>query len=86
MGDQAAEALERLIGRLEAAAAGDDAGRPKDAIDDVLDGPRRQSAVSEVRHDPVIEQFRRELSDGLIRADTAGRLLSLITTVVERLL
>ena len=85
MSERATEALENLVRRLEAVTKVVE-GEPRDAIDDILDGPGRQSAVTDVRHDPVVEQFRREMTDGLSRADTAGRLLGLITSVVERLL
>ena len=85
MSERATEALENLVRRLEAVTQAVE-GEPRDAIDDILDGPGRQSAVTDVRHDPVVEQFRREMTDGLIRADTAGRLLGLITSVVARLL
>jgi len=57
-----------------------------DAIDLVLASPERQTAVRSLRHDPVVEVFRRELTDGLIRVDTANQLLNLVNAVVAALL
>jgi len=49
-----------------------------DAIDAVLAAePRRTQAVS-VRESPEMEAFRRELTDGLIRADTVNQVLRLL--------
>lgn len=55
----------------------------KDAIDAILAGEPRTTAVRSLREHEVVQQFRRELSDGLIRVDTANKLLGLIRTVVE---
>ena len=57
-----------------------------DAIDLILASPQRATQVRSLRHDPVVEAFRRELTDGLIRVDTAGRLLNLVSTVVTALM
>ena len=56
-----------------------------DAIDLILGSARRETEVRSLRHDPVVDAFRRELADGLIRVDTANRLLSLVNTVVTAL-
>ena len=69
--------LERAVGR--AARGGGD------AIDDILDSPRRQTCVQSVRHHEAVEAFRRELTDGLIRADTARQLLRLVTVVLAQM-
>ena len=69
-----------LLDRLEESIP--KAGR-KDAIDAILAGEPRTTAVRSLRDHEVVQQFRRELSDGLIRADTAKKLLGLIHTVVE---
>ena len=55
----------------------------KDAIDAILASDPRSTGVRSLRDHEVVQQFRRELSDGLIRVDTANRLLGLIRTVVE---
>ena len=90
--------LERLLNTLGAAAAGDlDAleaeGRgargvkaPADAIDAVLASADRVTAVRSLRESAAVEAFRSELTDGLIRVDTANRLLRLVNDLVVRLL
>jgi len=55
----------------------------KDAIDAILASEPRSRGVRSLRDHEVVGQFRRELSDGLIRVDTANRLLGLIRTMVE---
>lgn len=82
--------LDRLIAGLEArasrtSASAGDHERPGDAIDAVLREPVRTTAVRSLRGDPVIEQFRQELVDGLIRVDTARRVLEVLNAVVSRL-
>jgi hypothetical protein len=57
--------------------------RRQDAIDAILANEPRTTGVRSLRDHEVVQQFRRELSDGLIRVDTANRLLGLIRTVVE---
>lgn len=57
-----------------------------DAIDLILASPRRETAVRSMRHEPAVEAFRRELTDGLVRVDTANRLLTLVNAVVTALL
>ncbi len=75
-------ALERLVELAERAAPR--AGVPReDAIARIRGGPARTSAVRSLRDDPVLERFRQEATDGLIRADTALRLLDLVTRIVE---
>jgi hypothetical protein len=61
------------------------ANRAKDAIDRELAAPMRTTQVRSLRDAPEIAAFRQELMDGLIRADTANRLLSLIHEWVTRL-
>ena len=55
----------------------------KDAIDAILASEPRSTGVRLLRDHEVVQQFRRELLDGLIRVDTANKLLGLIRTVVE---
>ena len=57
--------------------------RRKDAIDAILANEPRSTAVRSLRDHEVVQQFRRELSDRLLRVDTVNRLLGLIRTVVE---
>lgn len=57
-----------------------------DMLDLILASPQRETRVRSLRHDPVVEAFRQELTDGLIRVDTANKLLSLVNTVVTALL
>jgi hypothetical protein len=55
----------------------------RDAIDAILASEPRSTGVRSLRDHEVVQKFRRELSDGLIRVDTANKLLGLIRTVVE---
>lgn len=57
-----------------------------DAIDRALAAPSRQTAVVSLRQSPVVQMFRQELTDGMIRADSVNRLLRLVNEVVARLL
>ena len=57
-----------------------------DAIDAILAAEPRKTGVNSLRDHEVVEQFRQELTDGLIRVDTANRLLGLIRTAVEAML
>ncbi len=75
-----AENLDRILERLEASL---EPRRRRDVIDEILAGaPRKTDAVS-LRDHPVVQEFRRELSSGLIRVDTAKRLLGLIRMALE---
>ena len=76
--------LNSLLAELERLTVGA-SGRAGDAIDDILKSPRRRTQTLSVRRRAAIENFRRELTDGLIRADTANQLLRLITAVLARL-
>lgn len=77
--------LDRLVARLEAAEASRVPARG-DAIDEALEQPARRTEVRAVSASAEMEAFRRELIDGLIRADTANRLLRLVAEIVERML
>ena len=57
-----------------------------DALDLILASPKRRTRVRSLRHDPTVEAFRRELTDGLIRVDTANRLLTLVNAALTALL
>ncbi len=76
--------LDRLLKSLDGAVRTQAGGG--DAIDLILASPPRTTEARSLRHDPVVEAFRRELTDGLIRVDTANKLLSLVNTVVTALL
>ena len=75
-----ADQLHALLTRLEESIP---KAKRKDAIDAILADEPRTTAVRSLRDHEVVQQFRRELSDGLIRVDTANKLLGLIHTVVE---
>jgi len=75
--------LDRLLSRLQQTL---ERRRPgADAIDRVLEGPRRHTEVRSLTDDKTVDAFRRELIDGFIRADTANRLLGLIDQVIASL-
>ncbi len=74
------DGLDRLVDELEAAT--DDVARVSDAIDAELARPARVTNVSSLRHDPAVAQFRQELIDGMVRADTVNRLLGLVAEVI----
>lgn len=78
------EALDRLIGVMDQAVASGSAEPPRDAIDEALERPPRQTQVVSLADSPVIARFRAELSDGLIRIDTLNQVLRLIALVIER--
>ena len=76
----AGENLDSLLEELELRVRQTDR---QDAIDAVLAGEPRTTAVRSLRNQEVVQRFRQELSDGLIRVDTVGRLLDLIRTIVS---
>lgn len=57
-----------------------------DAIDRILSAGDRETAVASLRDSDVVNAFRDELTDGLIRVDTANRLLGLVSQIIARLL
>lgn len=86
----AVEALDELIDQLDGVAESDskpnEASVGGDAIDRVLGSTPRRTEVRSLRGDAVVENFRRELTDGLIRVDTANQLLRLLSQVVGAVL
>ena len=56
-----------------------------DAIDEILASPRRNTLVQSLRDHEVVKQFRRELTGGFVRADTAHRLLGVLAAALEAL-
>jgi hypothetical protein len=67
--------VDRLQERLEK--------RGGDAIDALLRGGRRTTSIRRLNDHEAVRRFRQELGDGLIRVDTARRLLGLIRTVMD---
>lgn len=57
--------------------------RRPDAIDDVLDAAPRTAATTSLREHEVVRKFRQEVTDGLIRLDTANQLLGLVRSVLD---
>ena len=55
----------------------------RDAIDAILAGDPRSTSVRALHDHEVVQQFRRELSDGLLRVDTANKLLGLIRVILD---
>lgn len=78
--DDVVETLDSLLGRLEASIR---QTRRHDAIDAILAGSPRTTEVASLRDHKVVRRFRQELSDGLIRVDTAHRLLMLLRTAID---
>jgi len=78
--DDVTETLDSLLERLEASI---ERTRQRDAIDAIMTGPARTTQVASLRDHEVVRRFRQELSDGLIRVDTAHRLLMLLRTAID---
>lgn len=77
------KALEQLLKTLQAVAAPAAEGPPKrDAIDDILGAAPRTTAAASLRDDPIMQRFRAELADGMVRIDTVNALLKLINNVL----
>ena len=76
--NDATRELDALTEKLERAVSGS-----RDAIDRIVQGPRRKTDAKSIRNDPAMQRFRRELADGLIRADTANQLLRLVSQVIS---
>jgi hypothetical protein len=62
------------------------AGADADAIERELSSAPRTTSVMSLRDSQVVETFRSELTDGLIRVDTVNRLLRLVNEIVLRLI
>ena len=72
--------LDRLLQTLQALA--DEPRANGDAIDRILAQPPRQTRVRSLGDDPTVKRFREDLTNGLIRVDTANALLGLITRFI----
>ena len=73
------ETLDDLLKDLERGARQASRG---DAIDEILSARARTTATTSLRDHAVVQQFRDELANGLIRVDTVHQLLGLIRLVV----
>ena len=56
---------------------------PGDAIDEILSDAPRKTAVTPLRDHETVKRFRQEVTDGLIRLDTARQLIGLIRLAIE---
>ena len=72
--------LEMLLSRLEKLQT---RVTHSDAIDDAIAAAPRLTATTSLRKHEVVEKFRGELADGLIRTDTANQLLGLVRAVLD---
>jgi hypothetical protein len=77
--------LDDLLSTLEIKLAARPAQARTDAITAILNQDPRRTGVVSLHSTPAVEAFRQALTDGLIRVDTANRLLRLINEVVVRL-
>jgi len=80
---ESTQQLDQLLQTLQALA--EPATSTGDAIDRILTGPPRQTRVRSLRDDPTVQRFREDLTNGLIRVDTANALLGLIERFVSGL-
>jgi len=71
-------------GQSVGSASKPNAARPSqpDAIDRLLNAPRRTTSVVRLRGSEPFERFKQELVDGLIRVDAGHRLLDLLEAVL----
>jgi len=86
---EATEILDELLSTLDSAAGGPSVeGRADtgDAINAELAGTGRSTRVLSLRESPEARAFREALLDGLIRADTANKLLRLVNDLILRIL
>lgn len=67
------------------AAAADKAAATTDAIDAILAAPPRTTAVKSLHDAPAIQAFRAELAAGVVRAQTAIRVLDFAAQLVHLL-
>ena len=57
-----------------------------DALDMILESPARRTAVKRLRDSEVVQQFRDDLSKGILRTERLTQVLSLISVVVRAIL
>jgi hypothetical protein len=75
------DAFKTLLDALETVIRADH--RPMDAIDRLRASPPRQTAVTSLRDIPVVARFHEDLTNGLIRIDTANVIFRLITDILS---
>lgn len=85
MSNEATQILDDLLKTLDSKLGASPATGRGDAIDAVLADAPRTTAVTSLREAQAVADFRQALMDGLIRVDTANRLLRLVNEVVTRL-
>jgi hypothetical protein len=83
--NDATQVLDELLATLETRLTASGTDGREDAIDAVLGSPARTTNVTSLREAPEVASFREALIDGLIRVDTANRLLRLVNEIVIRL-
>ena len=74
------EQLELLLSRLEELLS---RTHRDDAIDDTLRSAPRVSAAKSLRQHEIVRRFRQEMTEGLIRLDTANQLFGMVRTVLD---
>ncbi len=79
MMSDASDMLDELLAELESRAR---RGGRGDAIDAILASEPRQTAIQSLRDHEVVQRFRQELMDGMIRVDSVNRLLGLVRLVI----
>ena len=57
-----------------------------DALDVILGSPSRRTAVKRLRDSEVIQQFREDLSKGIVRTERLTQVLSMMSVVVRAIL
>ncbi len=76
--------FDTLIGTLETLLDPRPQGdRPPDAIDRILAQPARNTQARSLREDPVVARLREDLTNGLIRIDTANAMFRLVARVLD---
>ncbi len=71
--------LDMLLDRMEAMLS----QPPGDAIDATLRSAPRTTRTASIREHEIIREFRQEMTDGLIRLDTANQFLGLVRSVLD---
>jgi hypothetical protein len=71
--------LDSVLSQLEKAVG---EAVPPDALDRILAEPPRTTAVTSLGEAPAMQAFRSELAAGMVRAETALRVLELVSRLV----
>jgi hypothetical protein len=83
--DATVKVFDEVIERLDGVVRVLRSGGGGDAIDRVLAEPARQTRVESLRDSEIVQRFRDDLIDGLIRVDTANQLFRLISQIIGML-